>query len=418
VVPNNRLVGVSTSDLQILTVPGGNQGSSLLLAKDSYGAPLASLLVDVSVLGLGFKAPSLDQTFHLATQRGDYSQVNPDSVTPRLRGPRELLGGRSKGYYRWLEILSGGVLRQVSEPKGQALSASYLRTTYEDESRRILVLRQGFTLRLPGGDVKDFYVEIWWLADDESEFNALSGWAEETSEGQEDIPYAMLSRAWAGDTALYFLMKRDLGVMAVNGAANVAAGALLTRLWRPGVSGGGARRGGSGGTSSSPTATRQLLVPKAIPMRRGRYSGNVQIDRILLERARDLRRTQAGIRPENFRETNVAVARVRINGKIDYLDAGNIRGQDFGASRGLDSEQLILVQIQELRRQGNKVVLEQLYSERIPCLTCTNMLDQEHPTAEVFYTVPERRALDQTRGDALMRAYGLDPDEIKDGATR
>jgi hypothetical protein len=280
-----------------------------------------------------------------------------------------------------------------------------------DESRRILVLRQGFTLRLPGGDVKDFYLEIWWLADDKSEFNALWGWADQTSVGQEDIPYAMLSQAWAGQTALYHLMERDLAIMAVNGATDLAAGALFTRLWRPGGSGGGARRRGSGGTSSSPTATPQLLVPKAIAMRRGRYSGNAQIDRILLEQARDVRRTQAGIRPENFRETNVAVARVRINGKIDYLDAGNIPGKDFGASRGLDSEQLILVQIQDLRRQGNKVVLEQLYSERIPCVTCTNMLDQEHPTAEVFYTVPERRGLGQTRGDALMRAYGLDPDE-------
>ena len=37
-------------------------------------------------------------------------------------------------------------------------------------------------------------------------------------------------------------------------------------------------------------------------------TATLPIDRKLLETARDIRATQAGIRPENFRELNVAVA--------------------------------------------------------------------------------------------------------------
>ena len=147
---------------------------------------------------------------------------------------------------------------------------------------------------------------------------------------------------------------------------------------------------------------RKLKVPAAFSLWRGRYTANVPIDRRLLERAREIRATQ-GIRPEDFRNINVAVARVSIDGKLDYLDAGNIPARTFGARRGLDSEQVILAQIHELKRRGKKVILEQLYSERIPCPDCTNKLNHEYPNTAIFYTVRELRG----RAAALMRAYGL-----------
>ena len=60
-------------------------------------------------------------------------------------------------------------------------------------------------------------------------------------------------------------------------------------------------------------------------------------------------RQESGLRTFGS-EFNVAVARVRIDGRLDYLDAGNIPGKTYGASRGLDSEQLILTQIHELKK--------------------------------------------------------------------
>jgi hypothetical protein len=137
-------------------------------------------------------------------------------------------------------------------------------------------------------------------------------------------------------------------------------------------------------------------------MMRSRYAAKLPIDRKLLELARDVRATQAGIRPENFREFNVAIARVRIDGRLEYLDAGNIPGKMFGASRGL-----ILTQIHALKKQQKAVILEQLYSERIPCKDCQDKLNHEFSEAAVFYSVPELRG--QSRGEALMRAYGLEP---------
>ena len=59
---------------------------------------------------------------------------------------------------------------------------------------------------------------------------------------------------------------------------------------------------------SAPPPIPQLKVPSALQMMRGRYTAMLPIDRKLLETARDIRATQAGIRPENFRELNVAVA--------------------------------------------------------------------------------------------------------------
>ena len=158
---------------------------------------------------------------------------------------------------------------------------------------------------------------------------------------------------------------------------------------------------------STPRPIPKLKVPSALQMKRGRYTAILPIDRKLLETGRDIRATQAGIRPEDFREFNVAVARVRIDGRLEYFDAGNIPGKAFGASRGLDSEQLILTQLHELKKQRKTVILEQLYSERIPCKDCQDKLNHEFPNAAVYYTVPEMRG--QSRGEALMRAYGVAP---------
>ena len=152
---------------------------------------------------------------------------------------------------------------------------------------------------------------------------------------------------------------------------------------------------------------RRLRIPRVVQMTRGRYHVNTAFNPRLAERAREIRATQAGIRADDFRQFNVAVAEVRINGRTELLDAGNVTGASLGGGRGFDSEQLISQQVVELRRRGNQVEMVQLYSERIPCRTCQEVLNTHFADTPIYYTVPEMRGA--SRGEALMRAYGIEP---------
>ena len=118
----------------------------------------------------------------------------------------------------------------------------------------------------------------------------------------------------------------------------------------------------------------------------------------LVELAREARITQAGITREAFESVNVATARVRVGDTVQYLSAGNSPG------RMLHSEDWILTQVDALKKTagGRSVVVEQLYSERIPCRECLAKLSHFTNT-EMFYTVREYGS----RAADLMRAYGL-----------
>ena len=130
------------------------------------------------------------------------------------------------------------------------------------------------------------------------------------------------------------------------------------------------------------------------------HVGNVSrvADPRLVQMAREARITQAGLTREAFSSVNVATARVRVGDSVQYLSSGNSPG------RMMHSEDWILTQVQELKRSsgGRSVVVEQLYSERIPCRECLGKL-QHLTNTDMFYTVRERgrRAAD------LMAAYGL-----------
>jgi cytidine deaminase len=221
------------------------------------------------------------------------------------------------------------------------------------------------------------------------------GWADE---GQQAIDDVKASRRLVLDTAAALIQEQDpsrlsnlvmlVAPFAVVKLAKVGRLARIRRL----------------------SNLRDLKVPNVSALFRGRYSVTAKLDQTLVQTARELRASQAGIRLEDFSRTNIAVARVRIDNEVQYLDAGNIQAAVVGANRGYDSEQMIVTQVMELRKQGKKVSIEQLYSERIPCVTCTKMLDDHFPEAAIFYTVPESRRLGEvTRGEALMRAYGLTP---------
>jgi len=143
--------------------------------------------------------------------------------------------------------------------------------------------------------------------------------------------------------------------------------------------------------------SRQILATMKIP-RAARLRGSSGIDpQPLLSLARDVRATQVGVSYQAFKRYNVATARVRVNGKIEYLDSGS-----FPSSA--HSEEWIHSQIRELRKT-NHVVLEQLYSERIPCHgRCGPLLSHEYPDADIFYSTTKRS---DTAASELMYQYGI-----------
>jgi hypothetical protein len=151
----------------------------------------------------------------------------------------------------------------------------------------------------------------------------------------------------------------------------------------------------------------RMRAPPAAQMVRGpaNLHVDVAIDRRLLDAARQLR-LRAGVSLEEFRSINIAIAKVRINGRDDLIGVSNYPGHLLGGGRGFDSEPLIVQHLIDLRRRGARVELVQLYSERIPCASCRRLLDDKFPNAPVFYTIRQERGA--ARGEALMRHYGLD----------
>lgn len=140
---------------------------------------------------------------------------------------------------------------------------------------------------------------------------------------------------------------------------------------------------------------RRLRVPRAVPYR-GAAS---RLDPELVRRAKDIRATQTGITREAFESYNVATARVRVDGQIQYLEAGNLPG-------GPHSEEWLHTQVSSLKRGHREVVVEQLYSERIPCRTnCGPLLSHHYPNADVFYSTSANSPAG--RVDDLMAQYGV-----------
>jgi Xanthomonas XOO_2897-like deaminase len=146
-------------------------------------------------------------------------------------------------------------------------------------------------------------------------------------------------------------------------------------------------------------AVRRTLAKMRTPIwhRYGRTTA--PIDPRLLQRAKLMRAAHAGVSDKAFREYNVAVARVRVDGKIRYLSTVN-------TPTGLHAEQWIYARVHALGKPP-RVVLEQLYTERIPCFKeCGPLMRDKFPHASVYFTTA---APGPARGRQLRRAYGLGP---------
>jgi hypothetical protein len=147
--------------------------------------------------------------------------------------------------------------------------------------------------------------------------------------------------------------------------------------------------------------TRRILAAMR-PPRWHRYGRTTApIDPRLLELAKEARATQAGVSDTAFRQNNVATARVLVDGNVRYLSTGNTPGG------GAHSEQWITAQIHALSHAGTRnVVLEQLYTERIPCRrTCGPFLRDRYPYAGIYYTTKAKGWAARVR--ELREAYGL-----------
>lgn len=77
---------------------------------------------------------------------------------------------------------------------------------------------------------------------------------------------------------------------------------------------------------------------------------------------------------------NVGVARVRINGREEFIVRPNVPG--------IHSEEAIALRVRALRARGDRVDVLELLTERIPCFNvagCMVMIAQDMPGVRVFF---------------------------------
>ena len=112
---------------------------------------------------------------------------------------------------------------------------------------------------------------------------------------------------------------------------------------------------------------------------------------------------------------NIAVFRV-VNQKgkvLDYLSAANTPKGKNGI--GIHSEAYVLEQFRHSSRTyGEKCGITQIYSERIPCPECSQLLNHYCPGAIVFYSVgctTGNKTKNFTRTQMLKNRYELKADQ-------
>jgi len=162
--------------------------------------------------------------------------------------------------------------------------------------------------------------------------------------------------------------------------------------------------------------SRECCAPKAIQLYRGKYTAPVRMDPRLTTLACAIRATMLpdGLSYEAFAKFNIAIAKVDIDGSIQYLHAANLPKSVAGpANFPLHSEGYITEQIYKLKRINAKdnveVKLLQLYTERIPCPDCKRLLDNLFSEAAVYYTVKKKAPRGMTKAAYLMEQYCVLP---------
>lgn len=218
----------------------------------------------------------LDQRLHDATQRFDYTGIDLEYLKSTFeKPPVDNLGGRAQGYCRNLLQTSDGSLFPVNEAAitadaGKVVSKTGPETIgqpYFDHKQMTLAIRYPVHIGLASGEQKTYVFEVWWFADERSEYNALRGHAERASDfhpsaearaimGGEmqstlNVLLGILMRPLVGDRILQAQMKREMLHAAVTGVGNKladkAAGAVQRRMT------------GAGGEPDAPAAGRRRI---------------------------------------------------------------------------------------------------------------------------------------------------------------
>lgn len=164
--------------------------------------------------------------------------------------------------------------------------------------------------------------------------------------------------------------------------------------------------------SKKASESRQCCPPKAQQLYRGKYTAPVNIDPKLTGMACEIRAKilPDGLSYKAFEQYNIAIAKVDISGRIEYLHAANLPKSLAGSKRfPLHSEGDLTRQIYELKKKNRDVKLLQLYTERTPCPDCKRLLDNYFSEAAVYYTVGKRAPFRRTKAAYLMVQYCVSP---------
>jgi hypothetical protein len=197
--------------------------------------------------------------FNAATQRGTYQNIDAAAVVRHFHSGRsgiELLGGLSRGYMRWLEVVGAGARESSGPTPGQKpVKASLPWRTYA-ERPKLVVVRQGWTFPGAGGAARHYMLEIWWVPADDTEYQVIVGHAGRAEHGDQ-IAYGALMRPFCGDLFLFELMKRELAAAIAHEAITLVVEAASWRLSAARGGGSDPDRGGddeppSDGTSGGP----------------------------------------------------------------------------------------------------------------------------------------------------------------------
>jgi hypothetical protein len=229
IVPDDGFKRTDDRDLTFLTLSAAKSGDCRLEA--GLGTSIwVTLEVQAGVTA------TADGNLNNATQRGTYENIDAAAVTRHFHGGRagiELLGGLSRGYMRWLEIIDGHAVRESSGPPPgvKPVKASFPWKSYSDRPK-LLVLRQGFSFPQAGSEqLRNYYLEVWWLAEGDTEYQVLEGHAKRAEYGDQ-IGYGIAMRPFCGDLVLFEQMKRELAAAVVQGAITLVVSAAA---WRQSV---------------------------------------------------------------------------------------------------------------------------------------------------------------------------------------
>ena len=168
----------------------------------------------------------------VATQRGTYENIDAGRVVEQFHQGQSgiyLLGGASRGYMRWLEVLGAGVRPSPGPTLGVSpINASQVWTTYSKRPE-LVVIRQGWTFPIAGSDqVRNYILEIWWLADNDREYLAIFNYARRAE--YDGVSYGLVMRPFCGDIALFERMKRELIAAAIQATVSFIVSAAAWKL--------------------------------------------------------------------------------------------------------------------------------------------------------------------------------------------